>query len=141
MSTSAPERSVQDRTASVIEEPKLQITRERAAESDSGIDRRKHPRQDVVRTCKVLHERFGALLAATTSNVSVGGALLCMERVRPLAAGDRVQVAIDWRGVGVLEQGALMPARVIRVTAMDHHQQAVAIAYDHAALAANAAAA
>ncbi|TVQ32631.1 MAG: PilZ domain-containing protein [Phycisphaeraceae bacterium] len=106
---------------------------------DNGQDRRRSTRRSLMLQCKLHHCSSSRFIGATTSNVSDGGALICVQRDKPIAAGDRVEVAIDWDKSPLVQQQAMLPAHVVRVTPIDHHLQAVAVAYDQPAALAVAA--
>ncbi|MEC9372544.1 MAG: PilZ domain-containing protein [Planctomycetota bacterium] len=103
---------------------------------DDGAERRRSERQVIVRPGKVFLRTALRYVPATTSNVSAGGALLCVDRSRPIRAGELVEIAIDWNQAAIVRQDELSPARVVRVTPMDCHHQAVAVAFERPASAA-----
>jgi len=108
-------------------------TDENASVAGAGSERRRSARRGLMLQCKLHHCSSSRFIGATTSNVSDGGALICMQRDKPIAAGDRVEVAIDWDKSPLVQQKAMLPAHVVRVTPIDHHLQAVAVAYDQPA--------
>lgn len=109
-----------------------------AAPPPAGAERRRHAREHAARPFKLV-QRGGRYVGGLTSNVSPGGALVCVERARAIAPGDEVRIAIDWIDKPVISESMMIKARVVRVTPMDHHTQAVALCYDAPAEAALAA--
>ncbi len=101
-------------------------------ESDRSLafDRRRFERRTLVKPCKVVHEPSGRPVAGRTSNVSDGGALLCVDASRPMAAGDEVSVGVAWDDAALIRSDLLLPARVVRVMAVDRHTQAIAVRFD-----------
>ncbi len=93
-------------------------------------DRRVHTRVPAARPAKLLHVGTARFIPATTSNVSRGGALLCLTREKPVKAGDQIEVAIDWDDSPVISENTMVRARVVRVIPIDHTQQAVAVCYE-----------
>lgn len=100
--------------------------------SPAGADRRRHPRLTTTRAAKVFLPAAMRYAASETSDISAGGALLKVDRARRLAAGDRLDVAVinPAQPAAVLESKSMLPARVVRVTPIDHFHQAVAVEFD-----------
>lgn len=96
----------------------------------TGQDRRVHPRREFVRPCKVQRTGEVRFEAGETTNVSAGGALLKVDRRQTVRPGERIRVGVAWDSAGVLLSGSLLPARVVRVSMIDHHHQAVAVQFD-----------
>jgi|GEM_PF-1604351 len=102
-----------------------------ASTTDStGRDRRRFARHGFVRPCKV--QRIGGVQfePGETTNISAGGALIRIAGRRAMGAGEQIRVGVAWESAGVLTSGSLLPARVVRVVAIDHHHQAVAVQYE-----------
>lgn len=108
----------------------------RSDDSWSNAERRRHPRRDFIRPCKV--QRAGEIKfeAGQTSNISTSGALLRVALKHSIRPGEMLRVGVAWESAGVLESGSLLPARVVRVVPIDFHHQAVAVEYDRPAMAA-----
>lgn len=103
-----------------------------ARTDDAIVDRRRDERVPCALGAKVFLPTSVRFAPAQTANVSRGGALVRIERDRPIRAGDRVQVVIvnpDSASV-VVEAKTMRPARVVRVTPIDHYHQAVALAFE-----------
>ncbi len=98
-------------------------------EKKRALEQRKHQRHPVVRACKVRDRRTLLFSAGKTSDISVGGALLRVDRARPFASGDELDVVIAWGNDAVLTGDSLMKATVRRVLPIDHHHQAVAVEF------------
>ncbi len=96
----------------------------------TGPERRRHARYTVVRPCKVRDCRTLVYSPGQTSDVSAGGALLCLERVRPVMVGDELEVAVAWTPGAVLGSETMVKARVKRVTPIDHYHQAIALEFE-----------
>lgn len=94
-------------------------------------ERRRAPRSMVVKHCKVFHRRLARFVGGETSNVSNTGLLLRIDRARPVMVGDEVQVAVAWdQRIQMLPSHSLRSGRVVRVTPIDHHHQAIAVAFE-----------
>ncbi|HBS29410.1 MAG TPA: hypothetical protein DEB06_08165 [Phycisphaerales bacterium] len=93
-------------------------------------DRRKHPRHRVVRLCKVRDRRSLLFSPGQTCDISVGGAMLRVDRTRPFAEGDEIDMIIAWGNDAVLTGDAIVRGVVRRVTPIDHHHQSVAVAFE-----------
>ncbi len=95
-------------------------------------ERRRWPRLSTTRPAKVFLPSALRYAASETTDISAGGALLRVDRARALAAGDRIDIAVVSPGqvAAVLETKNMIPARVVRVTAIDHYHQAVAIEFE-----------
>jgi hypothetical protein len=109
------------------------------SQAQSDQDRRTSPRISVAHAAKVFDPRAERYHAAQTCNVSAGGALLKVQRSMPVCSGDRLDVIIDTEAElsRVLALNEFVPARVVRVTAIDRFSQAVAVQF-HAATDATA---
>lgn len=94
-----------------------------------GPERRRHARYTVVRPCKVRDCRTLVYSPGQTCDVSAGGALLRIERVRPVMPGDELEVAVAWTPGAVLGSETMVKARVKRVMPIDHYHQAVALEF------------
>jgi len=103
---------------------------EGSAGSTAGLERRRHPRLTLVRPCKVRDCRTLVFSPGLTSDVSVSGALLRIDRTRPIAPGDELEVAVAWTRDAVLSAQSMVRAKVRRVTPIDHHHQSVAVEFE-----------
>lgn len=92
-------------------------------------ERRRHPRFPGAHAAKVYVPRALRFAGAETADLSVGGALLRVDRSRSIAAGDEVEVAIAHGEECVAPAALMRRARVVRVSAMDHYHQAVAVEF------------
>lgn len=92
-------------------------------------DRRRHARHRVVRLCKVRDRRTLLFSAGQTCDVSVGGAMIRVDRYRPFAEGDELDVVIAWGNDAVIPGDAMVRAKVKRVTPIDYHHQALAVQF------------
>ncbi|MGD9691468.1 MAG: PilZ domain-containing protein [Phycisphaerales bacterium] len=102
---------------------------------DLTTERRRHPRIASVRPAKVFVPEALRFAPAQTTDLSEGGALLCVDRSRPLAPGDVIEVLVTPKDPGLSTVSEMTRARVVRVTPVDHFQQAVAVEYDAPATA------
>jgi len=96
----------------------------------STIDRRVHPRQEIVKACKVYRRGTQRYVSAQTQDVSAGGALLEVRSVRPMVPGERLDVGVAWSRSPILLEDALKEARVVRVTPIEGDRHRVAVAFD-----------
>ncbi|GAB4555912.1 MAG: hypothetical protein Tsb0013_18690 [Phycisphaerales bacterium] len=90
------------------------------------LERRRHPRAPIVRTCKL--RPVGALRydGGTTEDASWGGLAVHVRTGRRFAEGDRVEIVVAWEGESVATAPAA-EARVRRVTAIGAHEQQLAL--------------
>lgn len=100
--------------------------------SETVADRRRHPRYPGAHAAKVYLPRALRFAGAETSDLSTGGALLRVDRSRSIAAGDEVEVAIAHGNECVAPAELMRRARVVRVSAMDHYHQSVAVEFAEA---------
>lgn len=100
------------------------------ADAPLTFDRRRHPRRDAVHSCKLLQAESPRPSPAQTSNISAGGALVRLERSRPVRPGERVRVAVETETGPIVSERGMAPARVVRVVPIDAHHQAVALEYE-----------
>jgi|GEM_PF-2728837 len=98
----------------------------------SHDDRRAYDRMPLVRGVKLLDQKTAKYVPAESTNVSQGGLLLRVPSTRPFAPGDRVEVAVGWGESPVASSLAMSGAVVVRVAAIDHSHQAIALRYDRA---------
>lgn len=97
------------------------------------IDRRGSERVDMVRPTKVYDPRADRFFPGRTSNVSAGGALLCLRRSLPVSVGDRLDIGIaglDGPDDEPLRLAQMRSARVVRVSAIDCLEQAIAVHFN-----------
>lgn len=92
-------------------------------------ERRRHERHECARPCKLLHPASMRYMAARTVDLSPGGALIEVRSYRPLRAGDRVDVLIDWDERGVVGRDLTVPAEVVRASAEEVSSQRVGVAF------------
>lgn len=101
-------------------------------ETTLRTERRRHPRHTIIRDCKLRNVASTAFTPAWTTDLSLGGALLCLSNKRPYATGDRLEIALphDER-TPLVSSDDLVPARVRRVVPIDRHHVAVGVEFDH----------
>lgn len=92
-------------------------------------DRRRSPRHEVLRPCKLYRHATCRYAAACTKNISGGGVLLDVESPRPIAVGERLDIGIAWTRSAVLSGEALVPGVVVRVEDVGEDRQAVAVQF------------
>lgn len=92
-------------------------------------ERRKHPRETLVRRCKVRDRRTASYAPGVTADASIGGLLLRVDRARPYGPGDELDIVVSWDDRPMVSADGLVRARVRRVTPIDHHHQAVAVEF------------
>jgi hypothetical protein len=95
-------------------------------------DRRTHPRRVISRPCKVLDRRTAVYSPGQTADLSAGGALIRVDRVRPFGPGDEVELLVAWGDGAVVSSDSKVRAVVRRVTPIDHHHQALAVQFAEA---------
>lgn len=96
-------------------------------------DRRKHPRHLVARLCKIRDRRTAMYSAGKTADVSAGGALIAVERERPLGPGDELDIVVAWGESIVLSVESMLRCVVRRVTPTSGGRQLVAIEFTQSA--------
>jgi hypothetical protein len=94
------------------------------------VERRRHSRTAVERSCKLLHAPTLRYLSARTCDLSPGGALIELWHERELAVGDRVDVVVDWAARGLVNRGAMVGATVVRLGERDGARQRVGVRFD-----------
>lgn len=103
--------------------------------TDVCTERRQHERVDCRKPCKLLHPASMRYMAARTLDLSARGALLELSQFKPLTAGDRIDVLIDWDERGMVERDTTVEARVVRLvpTGDDHQRIGVSFLDEQAA--------
>lgn len=105
----------------------------------NASERRRHVRESIARPCKVLEVRTGRYLAAVTSDLSDGGALVELLQPTRCRRGDRLLMAVPARGDkadgdsghGVLlPRDAMVPSTVVRVSGGAGRRR-IAMRFDH----------
>ena len=94
------------------------------------MERRKFERTPTVRPCKVRDRRMLLFSPGQTCDVSQGGLLLRVDRARPFAPGDQIDVVVAWSHDALVRGEAMSRATVKRVTPMDCHHQAIAVEFE-----------
>jgi hypothetical protein len=92
-------------------------------------NRRQHERRIADLGCKILRRKLARYVAARTSDVSPGGALLEVITPVPLVHGEELELGVGWDDRGVLRQRDLIVARVVRVEPLHGNTQRIAIAF------------
>jgi c-di-GMP-binding flagellar brake protein YcgR len=93
------------------------------------LERRQHERLQTTRGCKLRAVARPGFSPAQTTNLSLGGALLCVPNDRPYAPGDEVELALPLQGQSLVRSDELIRARIRRVVPIDHHQQALGLQF------------
>lgn len=99
------------------------------------IERRRHTRMSLIRPCKVRDCKTFVYSPGLTCDVSASGALLRVDRVRPVVPGDQIEVAVAWTRDAVLSAESMVKAIVRRVIPIDHYHQSVAVEFEPAVAA------
>jgi len=99
------------------------------ASETTAIERRRHARVAMERHGKLRHSASGHYFAVDTIDVSSGGALLRLGEQAPLLPGDTVALGVAWAGEHILDDNAMTPATVIRVTDRGRRSTAVAVRF------------
>lgn len=97
-------------------------------------ERRISPRVHAAYAAKVFDRRAQRYHPAQTCDLSASGALLKVQRSMPIHKGDHLDVTIttDDETNRMLALDDFIPARVVRVTAIDRFSQAVAVQFNAA---------
>lgn len=96
----------------------------------TNAERRRHARYQLARPCKVRDCRTLVFSPGMTADVSAGGALLKIDRVRPIQIGDVLDVAVAWTPNAVLGSDSMVRAIVRRVSPIDPYHQSVAVEFE-----------
>ncbi len=96
------------------------------------MERRRYPRQQIDRAAKIFHEETLRYAEARACDLSAGGALVEVRAVRAFLPGDRVRIAFDWLGKGVIERQAMLPATIVRAEPEVDGRRRLALAFEHA---------
>jgi PilZ domain len=91
-------------------------------------ERRGHPRRALIRPCKVRVAKSGKFVAASTRDVSSGGALLVLDRRANLTPGDEIEFGIAWNSGVIIRADEMAHGRVVRVVAEGGQTESVAVA-------------
>ncbi len=94
------------------------------------LERRRHPRLPIERPCKVFHKPSRQYLAASTCDISEGGALVRVDAKRPLNAGDEIDILIAWTKAPVVTQTTAIAGKVLRTPGAFAHHQFVAVRFE-----------
>jgi len=104
------------------------------SQSQTDQERRLSPRIQAAYPAKVFDRRAERYHPAQTCDLSASGSLLMVQRSMPIHKGDLLDVTIttDDQTSRVLALEDFMPARVVRVTAIDRFSQAIAVQFNAA---------
>lgn len=94
------------------------------------LERRVYPRHRAVRAAKLCIAGAGPSSAAQTFDYSAGGALVDVHAPRSIKPGQRVELWIEFKVVGVLPRGAMHPGTVVRAAVLEGERQRVAVRFD-----------
>ncbi len=95
-------------------------------------ERRVAERIELKRLAKVMHHPSHRYLPASTRNISTTGALIEVVTTRPLAAGDNLDVFVDFDDTKVLDNSNAVSATIIRVQEWTDERQTIAIHFQDA---------
>jgi hypothetical protein len=99
-------------------------------------DRRVFPRHRSVRPAKLSLAGAGPFAPAQTIDYSAGGTLLDVHAPRPISPGQRVEVWIEFKAIGVVPRNALHAGSVVRSSGLGSgtgsagSRQRVAVRFD-----------
>lgn len=92
-------------------------------------ERRRFPRHSIVRPCKIRDRRNLLFSGGRTTDLSVGGALIRVDRARPFRAGDEIDMVVAWSDSAVVASEHMLRATIKRVLPIDYHHQALAVEF------------
>jgi len=95
-------------------------------------ERRIAERLELKRLAKVMHHPSHRYLPANTRNISTTGALIEIITTRPLAAGDNLDLFVDFDDTDVLTNENAVSATIVRVHEWTDERQTVAIHFQDA---------
>ena len=93
------------------------------------LERRRHPRIPIERACKVYHRPSRTYLAASTSDLSEGGAMIRVDNPRVLNPGDEIDVLVAWTKAPVLQKTRAITGSIIRVPGSFAKHQFIAVKF------------
>ncbi len=93
------------------------------------LERRRHPRLPIERPCKVFHRTSRTYLAASTCDLSEGGAMIRVDNPRVLNPGDEIDVLVAWSKAPVLQRTAAIAGSVVRVPGRFSGHQFIAVKF------------
>lgn len=96
-------------------------------------ERRQHQRQIVSRLCKVRDRKTAMYSPGQTSDISLGGAMIEVNRTRPFGPGDELDVVVAWANGAILSSESMVKATVKRVIPLDDTRQALAVQFAESA--------
>lgn len=107
------------------------IDRERIFElrPSASAERRRFPRADLARACKLRITPSVSYRPAVTSDVSSGGVRLTIDGSELIDVGTPVLLAVSWHGHPTVTHGETIPARVVRVEP-EEDRTCIALAFD-----------
>lgn len=92
-------------------------------------ERRSHPRIPLERACKVFHRPSRTYLAASTCDLSEGGAMIRVDNPRVLNPGDEIDVLIAWSKAPVLQRSRAITGNIVRVPGSFARHQFIAVKF------------
>ena len=94
-------------------------------------DRRRHPRVQLERPCKLHEPRSGKYVSAMTRDLSVGGLLIDVPRLLDLKPGDMLHVGVAIkRRQGLLLAKEMIEATVVRAMQTVDDHTTLAVSFD-----------
>ena len=93
-------------------------------------DRRRHTRTLTEIACKLLPNAECRYRSAITADVSAGGALLDLRTPKPLIAGEKLALSINWNGRPLMSRNELVTATVVRTSPLLDQRQRIAVEFD-----------
>ncbi len=81
----------------------------------SAGDRRRFPRVDLARACKLRIGPSVSYRPGVTADLSAGGVLVTVEGNDRFEVGAPVLLAVSWHGHPTVTHGETIPARIVRV--------------------------
>ncbi len=98
-------------------------------DSTQSREKRASPRMKISRSAKVYSPLTRRYYAASTIDMSRGGAMISVSSPRTLKPGDLVEIAIAWDDRVLIPQSSMMKAEVTHVVARMGEHQAVGVRF------------
>ncbi|MCZ6835983.1 MAG: PilZ domain-containing protein [Planctomycetota bacterium] len=96
-------------------------------------DRRRHPRNELERPCRIADPRTGKFLHGTTCNYSRSGVLIRIHRSCAFTLGETLSIGIAFdERQGFMQARDMMEAKIIRALGTPNGETMVALEYTQA---------
>lgn len=95
----------------------------------SAGERRRYPRVDLARACKLRITPSVSFRPGVTADVSAGGVRVTVDGAEDFEIGTPVVLAVSWHGHPTVSHGETIPAKIVRVEPGDE-RTTLALAFE-----------